>query len=44
MDVIDGVMLDCEEMQSKLEMGELIFFKKCPFPLPTTDDLKFLLS
>jgi len=44
MDVIDGAMLDCEDMQNKLEMGELIFFKRCPFPLPTSEDLEFLLS
>jgi hypothetical protein len=44
MDVIDGTTLNSEEIRSKLEIGELIFFKKCPFPLPSSDDLDFLLA
>lgn len=44
MDVIDGSTLSAEAMQDKLEMGELIFFRKCPFPLPEGKDLEFLLA
>jgi hypothetical protein len=28
----------------RLERGELVFYPKCPFPLPTGDDLAFLLA
>jgi hypothetical protein len=44
MDAVDGAMLNSQEMQNKLEMGELIFFNKCPFPLPETEDLEFLMA
>jgi hypothetical protein len=44
MNIIDGSMLSAEAMQDKLEMGELIFFKNTPFPLPEAKDLEFLLA
>ncbi len=33
-----------DRLDQKLERGELVFFEKCPFPLPTGSDLEFLLA
>lgn len=33
-----------EPLDQRLERGELVYFERCPFPLPTGSDLEFLLS
>jgi len=33
-----------DPLDQQLERGELVFFEKCPFPLPTGSDLEFLLA
>ncbi|MEO8277635.1 MAG: Kdo hydroxylase family protein [Thermoanaerobaculia bacterium] len=33
-----------DSLARQLERGELVFFEKCPFPLPTGSDLEFLLA
>jgi hypothetical protein len=40
-------MPDAEDrlaLDERLERGELVFFPRCPFPLPEGDDLRFLLG
>jgi hypothetical protein len=40
----DGTALDTQQLQEKLEMGELVLFEKCPFELPVAEDLEFLYT
>jgi hypothetical protein len=39
---LDGARLDANELQQRLEMGELVMFNQCPFQLPSAADLEFL--
>ena len=38
----DWSTLDTQELQEKLETGELVIFNKCPFELPAAEDMEFL--
>lgn len=38
-----GTQADANDWASRLERGEIVHFSDCPFPVPTGDDLAFLL-